>query len=166
MRDRLVEERYETPFGWGVLVLADDLPVALELPDVERPPGNVGGGAWRELLERYFAGEQVVFPLDVMRHCVALGLSRFESAVLAELAAVPYGRAVSYGELAAAAGHPNAYRAVGSVMGRNALPVILPCHRVIRSDGDLGQYGDDPRWKRRLLTLEGYFESDDRQEKR
>ena len=71
------------------------------------------------------------------------------------LARVPYGSAVSYRELAAAAGRPNAYRAVGSAMARNRLPVILPCHRVVRNDGRLGQYGDDPAWKERLLTLEG-----------
>ena len=68
---------------------------------------------------------------------------------------MPYGTAVSYRELAAAAGRPNAYRAVGSAMARNLLPVILPCHRVVRNDGRLGQYGDDPAWKERLLTLEG-----------
>ena len=55
----------------------------------------------------------------------------------------------------AAAGRPNAYRAAGSAMARNALPVILPCHRVIKNDGRLGFYGDDPAWKERLLALEG-----------
>ena len=68
---------------------------------------------------------------------------------------MPYGDALSYRELAAAAGRPNAYRAVGSAMARNALPVILPCHRVVSNDGRLGQYGDDPAWKERLLALEG-----------
>ncbi len=67
-----------------------------------------------------------------------------------------------YGEVAelprpgrARPGGPNAYRAVGSAMARNALPVILPCHRVIKNDGRLGFYGDDPAWKERLLALEG-----------
>ena len=68
---------------------------------------------------------------------------------------MPYGTAVSYRELAAAAGRPNAYRAAGSAMARNLLPLILPCHRVVRYDGRLGQYGDDPAWKERLLKLEG-----------
>ena len=75
--------------------------------------------------------------------------------MLRALARVPYGRTVSYRELARDAGHPAAWRATGSVMARNELPVILPCHRVTRSDGQLGRYGDDPSWKRRLLELEG-----------
>ena len=69
---------------------------------------------------------------------------------------MPYGQA---GQLPrpgrAPPGHPNAYRAVGSAMARNALPVILPCHRVVKNDGRLGHYGDDPAWKERLLALEG-----------
>ena len=161
MTDKLREERYQTPFGWGNLLFDGDLPVGLDLPETERPPGAAGSGSiWRDLLEDYFTGKRVVFPLDVPRYCAALGHSRFETAVLAALTAVPYGRAVSYRDLAVAAGQPNAYRAVGSVMARNALPVILPCHRVIRNDGVLGNYGDDPAWKRRLLTLEGYFDRD------
>ena len=68
---------------------------------------------------------------------------------------VPHGAVVSYRDLARVAGRPHAYRAVGSAMARNELPVILPCHRVIKNDGRLGQYGDDPAWKERLLALEG-----------
>ena len=83
------------------------------------------------------------------------GFTDFERDVYRALAEVPYGEAVSYRDLAAAAGRPNAYRAVGSAMARNALPVILPCHRVIKNDGRLGFYGDDPAWKERLLALEG-----------
>ena len=161
MTDDLHTEHYETPFGWGTIRLAGDLPLALELPDRALSPGAAGGSSrWRDLLEQYFAGEPVEFPLDVNGHCAALGCSRFETAVLAVLATVPYGRAVSYRDLAVAAGHPNACRAVGSVMARNELPVILPCHRVIRNDGALGRYGDDPAWKRTLLTMEGFFERD------
>jgi methylated-DNA-[protein]-cysteine S-methyltransferase len=71
---------------------------------------------------------------------------------------------LSYRDLAAAAGHPNAYRATGSVMARNDLPVILPCHRVVKNDGRLGFYGDDPAWKARLLRLEGVGVRHDRLE--
>ncbi len=120
----------------------------------------VGDGAppseWCRLLERYFAGEAVAFALDVTRYARVYGCTSFETAVLRALAAVPYGQPVSYRDLAVAAGYPNAYRAVGSVMARNRLPVILPCHRVIKNDGRLGDYGDDPMWKARLLALEGY----------
>jgi methylated-DNA-[protein]-cysteine S-methyltransferase len=162
------EDRYVTPFGVGVLVLAGDLPVALELPTTALAPDAVAAASpsldpsppslWRDLLERYFNGEQVTFPLDLARFSEAVGQTRFEAAVTVALAAIPYGNAASYRDLAVAAGRPNAYRAVGSVMARNPLPVILPCHRVIKNDGRLGEYGGDPAWKRRLLSLEGYFE--------
>lgn len=177
-------EFYETPLGAGRLVLEDDLPLELDLPAPGRSVGGAGeggdaagdkgrvaaggragdqrGGAradthsrWGDLLARYFAGEQVAFPLDLERFLHAHGFTAFEREVLRALARVPYGRAVSYGDLAAAAGHPNAYRAAGTVMAKNPLPVILPCHRVVHSDGSLGRYGDDPSWKARLLELEG-----------
>lgn len=153
------EECYETRWGVGHLLLAGDMPLEHELPDpARRAPLGDGGqpSEWRRLLERYFAGEPVTFALDVTRYARAYGCTSFETAVLRALAVVPYGRPVSYRDLARAAGSPNAYRAVGSVMARNRLPVLLPCHRVIRNDGRLGEYGDDPSWKARLLALEGF----------
>jgi O-6-methylguanine DNA methyltransferase len=140
----------------GVVRLAGDLPLELELPDPARRAEGVPRGRWSELLERYFAGEPVHFDFDVATYTEALGCTTFERDVFAALAAVPYGRPVSYRDLAHAAGRPNAYRAVGSVMSRNTLPILLPCHRVIKNDGSLGSYGDDPTWKRRLLRLEGW----------
>lgn len=167
-------EAFATPFGVGRLTLIGDLPIELELPVPGGPEGGREGGAredaragdapgatsaaahrWVERLEAYFAGEPVTFDLDVAAHCRARGFTAFETAVYTALAAVPYGRAVSYRDLAHAAGRPNAYRAVGTAMSHNALPVILPCHRVIKNDGTPGLYGDDPAWKIRLLQLEG-----------
>ncbi len=160
------EETYATRFGVGRLVLAGDLPVEHDLPDAWRLEREAGGGRrqsrWTEALEAYFAGERVAFDFDVRAWAEAAGCTTFETAVYEALAAVPYGEAVSYQDLAVMAGHPNAYRAVGSAMGRNPLPVLLPCHRVIRSDGRLGQYGDDPAWKARLLQLEGAAVADER----
>jgi methylated-DNA-[protein]-cysteine S-methyltransferase len=151
------EEYYETDLGVGRLVLAGDLPLEHWLPDPGRaaPPAAAPPGPWTLALRRYFAGEPVAFDLDVVAYAGALGLTAFETAVYAALAGVPWGTAVSYRDLAAVAGHPNAYRAVGSTMARNELPVILPCHRVVKNDGRLGFYGDDPAWKARLLELEG-----------
>ena len=106
-------------------------------------------------LEKYFAGEPVRFDLDVDAYAAVHGFTDFERDVYRALARVPYGEVASYRDLAREAGRPNAYRAVGSAMARNALPVILPCHRVIKNDGRLGFYGDDPAWKERLLALEG-----------
>ena len=164
-------ESFTTRFGTGRLTLAGDLPLELELPAPGLgPPAAGGAGArggggsaaapgardpWVAKLEAYFAGEPVTFDLDVAAHCRARGFTAFETAVYTALAAVPYGRAVSYRDIAHAAGRPNAYRAVGTAMSRNALPVILPCHRVIKNDGTPGHYGDDPAWKLRLLRLEG-----------
>ena len=150
------EEWYVTDLGVGRLVVAGDLPLRLDLPDpaVQAAPGSPSS-RWPALLERYFAGERVAFDLDVDAHAAAQGFTDFERDVYRALARVPYGTAVSYRELAAAAGRPHAYRAVGSALARNLLPVILPCHRVVRNDGRLGEYGDDPAWKERLLALEG-----------
>jgi O-6-methylguanine DNA methyltransferase len=154
---RLSEETYVCALGVGHLLLAGDLPVALELPDREAwaPPGYCAGSRWVLALEKYFSGERVSFALDVDAYAAAHGFTDFERAVYRALARVPYGEAVSYRDLAREAGRPHAYRAVGSAMARNALPVILPCHRVIKNDGRLGFYGDDPAWKERLLALEG-----------
>jgi methylated-DNA-[protein]-cysteine S-methyltransferase len=159
----LREETYATRFGVGRLVLAGDLPVEHDLPDVARAElGGASPGRWSGALEAYFAGERVAFDLDLRAWAESAGCTTFETAVYEALATVPYGEAVSYRDLAVMAGHPNAYRAVGSVMARNPLPVLLPCHRVVRSDGHLGQYGDDPAWKARLLELEGAAVTDGR----
>lgn len=149
------EEFYISNLGVGTVLVAGDLPLELELPDAAVAPRSCPSSRWTHLLERYFAGERVAFDLDVDAFADAHGFTDFERDVYRALALVPYGTAVSYRELAAAAGRPNAYRAVGSAMARNRLPLILPCHRVVRNDGRLGRYGDDPAWKERLLKLEG-----------
>ncbi len=154
---RVTEEFYVCSLGVGRLLLAGDLPLELGLPDREAwaPPGYCAGSRWVLQVERYFAGERVTFDLDVDAYAAAHGFTGFERDVYRALARVPYGEVVSYRDLAREAGRPNAYRAVGSAMARNELPVILPCHRVIKNDGRLGHYGDDPAWKERLLALEG-----------
>ncbi len=151
------EETYECELGVGRLELAGSLPLEHDLPAPWRTSLPAAGepSRWARLLQRYFAGEPVRFDFDVGACADALGFTDFERDVYAALAAVPYGEVVSYRDLAAAAGRPRAFRAAGSAMARNLLPVILPCHRVIRNDGRLGLYGDDPAWKARLLRLEG-----------
>jgi methylated-DNA-[protein]-cysteine S-methyltransferase len=151
------EETYDCDLGTGRLLLAGDLPLEHDLPESARRllPAAGPPSRWAGLLQEYFAGRPVVFDLDLDAYADVLGFTTFERDVYRSLAAVPYGTAVSYRDLALAAGHPNAYRAVGSAMARNLLPVILPCHRVIKNDGSPGMYGDDPAWKERLLTLEG-----------
>lgn len=103
-----------------------------------------------EQLAAYLTGRRCRFdlPLDLGR------VSLFDRCVYAALRAVPYGTVVSYGELATRAGRPGAARAVGSACGRNPLPVVIPCHRVVAGNGALGGYSSGLRVKRFLLTLE------------
>jgi methylated-DNA-[protein]-cysteine S-methyltransferase len=101
-------------------------------------------------LEEYFNGGRRVFevPLDFR-------LSKgFRRAVLAHLPDIAYGRTESYAQVAAAAGSPKAVRAVGTACATNPLPVVVPCHRVVRSDGSFGGYVGGEDAKRTLLTLE------------
>lgn len=101
-------------------------------------------------LDEYFAGRRRTF--DV---ALDLRLSRgFRREVLTHLAEIGYGRIESYTEVAQAAGNPKAVRAVGSACATNPLPVVLPCHRVLRSDGSLGGYVGGLEAKRTLLALE------------
>lgn len=101
-------------------------------------------------VREYLAGTRTTFdvPLDLR---LATG---FRRTVLERLRAVGYGRTVSYAALAQAAGSPRAVRAVGSACATNPVPVVVPCHRVLRSDGALGGYVGGLAAKRRLLELE------------
>ena len=83
------------------------------------------------------------------------GVGAFPRQVLEELALVPYGEVTTYGRLAAQVERPRAARAVGTVMNRNPLPIVLPCHRVVGSTGKLVGYGGGLERKERLLRLEG-----------
>jgi len=105
----------------------------------------------RRQLDEYFEGHRRHFelPLDID------SLAEFNRRVLHELARVPYGEVVTYGELAARSARPRAARAVGTVMNRNPLPIVLPCHRVIGSTGKLVGYGGGLERKEALLRLEG-----------
>ncbi len=105
----------------------------------------------RRQLDEYFAGDRRRFDLPI-----DLRIAReFPSAVLKELARVPYGQLTTYGTLAAKAGRPRAARAVGTIMNRNPVPIVLPCHRVVGSTGALTGYGGGLDRKRALLELEG-----------
>jgi methylated-DNA-[protein]-cysteine S-methyltransferase len=107
--------------------------------------------AARRQLDEYFEGRRHGFDLTLDRR-----LSRgFRALVLAQLEAVPFGEVVTYGELATRAGNPRAFRAVGSAMATNPLPIVVPCHRVLRTGGKLGGYGGGLDAKRWLLHHEG-----------
>jgi methylated-DNA-[protein]-cysteine S-methyltransferase len=80
----------------------------------------------------------------------------FTRQVLEACATVPFGQTVSYGDLARAVGSPRAARAVGQALGRNRMPLIVPCHRVLAAGGGLGGFGGGLEMKQRLLKLEGF----------
>lgn len=107
--------------------------------------------AARRQLDEYFDGTRQRFDLAVDIELLA----DFNRRVLRELARVPYGEVVTYGELAARAARPRAARAVGTVMNRNPLPIVLPCHRVVGANGKLVGYAGGLDRKETLLRLEG-----------
>jgi len=80
--------------------------------------------------------------------------TEFEKRVVIAVTRIPYGETRSYAEVARAAGHPNAYRAVGSVMARNELHLLVPCHRVVKSGGASGLYGGGESFKASLIAFE------------
>jgi methylated-DNA-[protein]-cysteine S-methyltransferase len=104
----------------------------------------------RRELDEYFEGRRRDFDL-----ALDLRVAPFHEAVLHELARVPYGRLETYGGLAAKVGRPRAARAVGSVMNRNPIPIVLPCHRIVGANGSLTGYAGGLHVKRALLELEG-----------
>jgi methylated-DNA-[protein]-cysteine S-methyltransferase len=115
---------------------------------VLRAPGALDDE--RRQLDEYFEGRRQTFELQL-----DLGLSRdFSRHVLLELARVPYGEVTTYGALASRAGRPRAARAVGTVMNRNPIPIVLPCHRVVGASGSLVGYGGGLERKQALLRLE------------
>jgi methylated-DNA-[protein]-cysteine S-methyltransferase len=105
----------------------------------------------RRELDDYFASKRTAFDLRLDLR----GLTGFTLDVLNELAKVPYGHTATYGELAERAGNPRASRAVGMVMNRNRIPIVLPCHRIVGSSGQLVGYGGGLERKEKLLRLEG-----------
>lgn len=128
-----------------------------EIPVISLPGGTAGRGATfvpkvARRLGAYFAGGRVDF------HDIELDVdwcTPFQRALVTTLRAVPPGETITYGELAALAGYPNAHRAAGSFCAANRFGIIVPCHRVVSADG-LGSYGSlGPAYKRRLLELEG-----------
>lgn len=156
----------ETPIGQLLLVASGaglvrvGLPV--EPPDelVELMERRYDGFARRDpealadaggQLDEYFAGTRQTFtmPLDLSR---ATG---FRLRVLEEMLRIPYGQTVSYGELATRAGSPTASRAAGQACATNPLPIVVPCHRVLRSDGGLNWYTGGLHFKEFLLRHEG-----------
>ncbi len=103
-----------------------------------------------EVITNWIAGERIDFDPLVL----AIDGTPFQRAIWNALREVPYGSTVSYKELATAAGHPTAVRACGAANGANRLPLVIPCHRVVASDGSLGGFSGGVGVKPKLLALE------------
>jgi methylated-DNA-[protein]-cysteine S-methyltransferase len=116
---------------------------------VLRAPRSVE--ATRRQLDEYFEQRRMRFDLPIDLRVT----EGFPRRVLDELARVPYGQVTTYGELAKRAEHPRAARAVGTIMNRNPIPIVLPCHRVVGASGNLTGYGGGLPRKELLLRLEG-----------
>jgi methylated-DNA-[protein]-cysteine S-methyltransferase len=143
-RDGLVRVAFEGEGHDAVLAeLAGDVS-----PRVLQAPARLDAAARQ--LDEYFAGARRRFevPVDLR---LAHG---FRRGVLEHLRQIPYGGTESYAVVARAAGSPNAVRAAGSACATNPVPVVVPCHRVVRSDGSIGQYRGGVEAKRFLLALE------------
>jgi methylated-DNA-[protein]-cysteine S-methyltransferase len=144
-----------TPIGELLLVSDGEALTGVRFDDARRgspTPGGAGDPVIEEAsaqLRAYFAGERTAFDLPLR----AAG-TPFEQGVWRELQRIPYGETTSYGELAARVGEPSAARAVGRANGRNPIPIIVPCHRVIGADGSLTGFGGGLECKRALLDLE------------
>lgn len=103
-----------------------------------------------ESLKRYFLGEKVEFRVDIDFS----GATDFQRRVWQAAMRIPWGETRSYGWVAAQAGNPKASRAAGNALGKNPMPVVVPCHRVIAGDGSIGGFYSGPDVKRWLLSLE------------
>jgi len=124
--------------------LADDVS-----PRVLEAPARLDGV--RRELDEYFEGRRSSFDLAIDWSPMA----DFQRRVLEATVAIPFGRHASYGEVAQRAGSPRAFRAAGTALGRNPIPIVIPCHRVWAAGGKLGGYTGGIERKRALLELEG-----------
>ncbi len=145
----------DTPVGLLVLEGTEDSLIGIRLPNDANQVGDDRPGTTPVLqqavsqLEEYFAGDRTEFDIPV-----AFDGTEFQRQVWTELCRIPYGETISYGELARRVGRPRGPRAVGQANGRNPIPIIVPCHRVVASDG-IGGYGGGLPMKRALLAVEG-----------
>ena len=142
---------YHSPFGDMELIYEEGAVTALRMAEkkaVAEAPEGLALAVFQEL-DEYFQGKRKTFDIPLRTHGTP-----FQEKVWAALRAIPYGEVRSYKEVAEAIGHPRAYRAVGMANNANSIFIIVPCHRVIGSDGSLTGYGGGLPMKKALLSLE------------
>jgi methylated-DNA-[protein]-cysteine S-methyltransferase len=148
----------DTPIG--MLLIAGDADAVLQITFPSHGKAARAESGWEpsqrgpvaeavRQLREYFAGTRTGFDLPL-----APQGTEFQRSVWRQLQEIPYGATISYGELARRVGNPKASRAVGSANGKNPLPIVIPCHRVIAGDGTLGGFGGGLPMKQTLLALE------------
>ncbi|MCL6472043.1 MAG: methylated-DNA--[protein]-cysteine S-methyltransferase [Firmicutes bacterium] len=156
---------YRTEWGVGAAIFSEMglagivFPHSDEVALEEEIVKNFGKQDYREdlgqdlcsSLGRYFSGERVQFDYQLDY----TGVTEFQRKVYETLKAVPYGETTTYKRLAEQCGSPMAARAVGGAMARNPYPVVVPCHRVLKSDGSIGGWSGKRGWKERMLVIEG-----------
>jgi methylated-DNA-[protein]-cysteine S-methyltransferase len=147
----------DCPIGKLTLVASDGILAGVYMEQQRHLPAEETFGEYddepfgsvRGQLTEYFAGERTEFDLPL-----AMAGTPFQQTVWAALRDIPYGETISYGQLADRIGRPTASRAVGLANGRNPVSIIVPCHRVVGSTGDLTGYGGGIERKRALLAFE------------
>lgn len=122
-----------------------------EFPDVMAGEQKMPGKVATQIAE-FYSGKKVKFDLSILN---LKKISAFSAKVLKENCKIPYGKVATYSRLASKIGSPRAARAVGTALANNPFPLIIPCHRVIRSDGTLGGFGGGLKMKKELLQREG-----------
>jgi methylated-DNA-[protein]-cysteine S-methyltransferase len=147
----------DTPIGTLVVESDGEAITRIELPDGKAKYIGARSGDVPDVvkeaaiqLDEYFAGNRTEFDLPLR-----LEGTDFQRDVWVALGEIPYGKTISYAELASMVRRPTAFRAVGQANGKNPIPIVLPCHRVIATGGGIGGYGGGLDMKRRLLALEG-----------
>ncbi len=153
----------ETGLGWAAIGIEDDAVCAASLPasrgaaelaitdwGADEPASQEEAAPFIDMVMRAAAGDDIELDGNVR---IGTG-TKFQRAVWYGVSTIPKGEVLTYGELAERIGYPGAARAVGQAVGSNPIPLLIPCHRVVASNG-IGGFGGDINLKRRLLEAEG-----------
>ena len=164
---RVFHHLFETAFGYAGVVYrdmpflltriflpkekTDHLMARFEREGAEIPGSHADARTVAAMIRAYFEGNSIPMCWEIL---AMDGLTALQRKVLAATARIPYGAVRSYGQIAVEIGRSRAYRFVGTTMARNPFPVIIPCHRVIKSDGSIGRFGGGVQLKRKMIALE------------
>ena len=143
---------YDFPLGWWTFGIENGVIVSLSPGKCEKSETCPLSDKAADELDRYFRGMLEKFSVPIAPKGTA-----FQKNVWSSLCRIPYGETRSYASVAADAGHPSAVRAAANAVGRNPIPIILPCHRVIRTDGSIGGFSLGTELKRKLLQIEKIY---------